>query len=234
MSRFVKAHPLRGIGSRGLKRVLLHAFVFFHLAAIVSWSFSTGASSAPLDKLVRSRFRHYVLPLGLWQGWDMFMRQPMSNVYLEAEVTLADGSRVTWPFPRMDQMNYFDRYRKERYRKWATERLWAGGRVDRRVAEAAAHFVARQVERPGNEARRVQLVRYRQQIPSPKRGQIRPYRQQPLLEAWERLVFYTWTPGGGGILTTQPATAPAAGGASAPRLTAPADEAPAAPIGGEP
>jgi hypothetical protein len=138
----------------------------------------------------------------------MFAPNPvMANVYLEADVTLRDGSHVTWPFPRADRMGYFERYRRERYRKWATERVWAGGKVNPGVAQAAARFAARQVERPGNPAASVDLVRYQALIDPPKRKPLPHYREEP--GAWDRLVFYTWTPQGGRV-TTAPATAPAA------------------------
>lgn len=131
-----------------------------------------------------------MLPTGLWQAWNMFAPNPaMSNVYLEAQVTLSDGSRATWKFPRMAELGYFDRYRMERYRKWGTERVWSAGNADPRVMEAAARFAARQVARQENPATAVELVRYRVQIASPKRGQIRPHRDEP--RAWDRLVFYT-------------------------------------------
>jgi len=204
----------RGAAPRGALRAVLHALILFHLAAVVGWSFTTAESPAPLNKLVRARFRHYMMSLGLTQGWNMFANPPMSNIYLDAAVTLQDGSQMTWPFPRMGELGYFERYRKERYRKWAVEHVWASGNMDARVAEAAARFAARQVERPGNEARRVELVRYREQIDSPKRGPLRPYRQPAT--TWDRLVFYTWTPEGGGVVTTQPASAPATAPATSP------------------
>src|SRR3712207_1254298 len=94
-------------------------------------------------------------PLGLWQSWDMFAPNPaMANVYLEAEVTFADGSRTTWRLQRMEQLSYWQRFRKERYRKWGNERLVtnADGTPNPLLCDAAARFAARQVERPANPA----------------------------------------------------------------------------------
>ena len=166
-------------------------------------------STAPLDKMIRSRLGPYVLPLGFWSQWNMFApNPPISNNYLEAEVTFADGERATWRFPRVDQMGFFERYRGERYRKWASERVVAAGRPLPLVAEAAAGFAARQVERPGNPRRRVELVRYRSQIPSPKRGRLRPHAEPP--GDWERQVLYAIEYDAQGRITSRsPATRPA-------------------------
>lgn len=182
-------------GPRGLRRTLIHAFVAFHLVAVAAWSFTSSGSKSPVDRAVRAAFGWYMFPTGLWQAWNMFAPNPgMSNVYLEAEVTLRDGTRATWKFPRMDELGYFERYRVERYRKWGNERVWAGANPDPVIAADAARFAARQVERPDNPATKVELVRYRAQIPSPKRGGLIPH-DQPVRE-WDRRVFFTLEPGG--------------------------------------
>jgi hypothetical protein len=209
----------------GLKRAVLHALILFHLAAVACWSFSTIDSRMPLNQMLRSRLGWYVWPTGFWQAWDMFAPNPATaNVYLEADVTLADGSHVTWEFPRADRMGYFERYRKERYRKWATERVWAHGSVNPRIAQAAAKYAARQVERPGNPARRVELVRYHSPIGRPGRPPLPHYRDPPTV--WDRHVFFAWAPETGGVVTTAPAAPPSA--------TQPADGMPDKPGGGRP
>ena len=207
-----------------LKRALIHAFVAFHLAAAVGWSFTSNTPTEPLGKMVRSHLSRYMLPSGFWQTWNMFAPNPaVSNNSLEAEITFRDGSREVWKFPRVSDMGYFERYRCERYRKWGNERVLAAGKPDPRVAGPAARFAARQVERPGTPVRAVDLARYRAQIPSPKRGRWRPYNDPP--PDWERQVFFTWSPETG----RQAATAPAA---SQPAdESAPPESAP--PRGGE-
>ena len=205
------------------RRVLIHLFVAFHLTAIVCWSLTSSESAAPLNQMLRSRLAPYVIPLGFGQQWDMFApNPPLSNNLLEAEVTLADGTRTTWRFPRMEEMSKFERYRSERHRKWASERVVAFGRPLAPVADAAARYAARQVGRPDNPARKVELVRYRSQTPSP-RTRLRPY-DEPARD-WERSVIYVgefdadgrvtrrWLPGG------DPATQPQA---AAPAATQPA------------
>jgi hypothetical protein len=201
-----------------LRKAAIHAFILFHLAAVVCWSFSSTHADAPLSRAVRARLSPYMVPALFSQQWDMFTNPPVSNNYLEAEVTFADGGHATWAFPRLDQGGYFQRYCNERYRKWATERVLEGGKPIPLVAEAAARYAARQVERPGNPAQKVELIRYRSQIPPPRRGQMRPHAEGP--RDWERQFLYgcEFDPGG---RTTRiwAATQPAS---TRPALTQPA------------
>ena len=206
-----------------LKKAVIHLFVGFHLTAVVCWSLSSPHSTASLNRKVRSRLAPYMVPMRFTQQWDMFAPNPnLSNNYLEAEVTFADGGRATWPFPRVDRMGYFERYRKERHRKWATERVLAAGKPNPVVAEAAAAFAARQVGRPGNPPRKVELVRYRSQIPAPRRGQLRPHSEAPT--EWDRQLLYTCEfDEGGRVSRAWAATQPAA---TQPGATQPAEAAP--------
>ena len=191
-----------------------------------------------MDRLIRARVGRYILSAGLWHTWDMFANAPISNNYLEAEVTFADDSRATWPFPRVDRLPYFQRYRSERYRKWVTESVVAAGNPAPVVAEAAAQFAARQVERPGNPPRKVELIRYRSQTPPPRRGQLQPHAEGP--RDWERQLLYTCEFDGSGRMTRgYPATRPSATqpsgarpGTMSPAATHPVEE-PAAREGGE-
>ena len=211
-----------------LRKAAIHAFVFFHLAAVISWSFSSTRSDSATGRAVRAKLSFYMLPTLFSQQWDMFTNPPVSNNYLEAEVTFADGGHATWPFPRLDEGGYFQRYCNERYRKWATERVLEGGKPVPLVAQAAARYAARQVERSGNPPRKVELIRYRSQIPPPRRGQMRPYAEAP--RNWERQFLYACEFDSAGQMTrawaaTQPAATRPASTQSASTQPAVADDA---------
>ena len=214
-------------------KAVIHVLVGAHLAAVICWSCSAPKPVTPVDRLIRARLAPYILPVGFWHTWDMFANAPISNNYLEAEVTFADDSRATWPFPRVDRLPYFQRYRSERYRKWVTERVVAAGNPAPLVAEAAARFAARQVERPGNPPRKVELIRYRSQTPPPRRVQLQPHTEAP--QDWERQLLYTCEFDGSGRMTrgypaTQSTAAPPGKMSSA--ATQPVEE-PVPPDGGE-
>ena len=173
----------------GLLRILIHCFVGFHLIAIMCWTLTSGLSKAPLSKMVRDKLEGYIVPLGLGQQWNMFApHPPLSNDYLEAEVTFADGAVATWRFPRMEELGYFDRYRRERHRKWTTESVLAWGKSMPVVAEAAARFAAWQVERPGSPPRKVELVRYSSDIAHWRTRPLPPHSQRS--KDWKRQLFF--------------------------------------------
>ena len=209
-------------------KLFLHAFVLFHLAAVVGWAFTPEAPGTKFERAVRNRFAFYMLPTGLWQSWDMFAPNPaMANVYLEAEVTMRDGSRTTWRFPRMEQLGYWQRFRKERYRKWAHERIATTGEgpADPMLCDAAARLAARQVGRPENPPAVVELVRYRAAIPPPSRQEL----ARPSAPAWERETIHTCRLDAPAPGASAPATGPSApdtGPSAAPATTGGSPEGP--------
>src|SRR5688500_5889388 len=94
--------PLRPAGAQRAKRVLIHAFVAFHLCAVLAWCLTSATSPLPLHKKVRKHLAPYMGWPGLWQGWTMFApNAPMVNSYLEAAVTGDGGTTVVDAFPRM-------------------------------------------------------------------------------------------------------------------------------------
>ncbi|MDI9634698.1 hypothetical protein QPK87_37465 [Kamptonema cortianum] len=65
----------------------------------------------------------YTESTGLWQFWDMFAPNPARvDYWLDAEVTYQDGSTKIVEYPRMKNMSLFQKFMKERYRKYS-ERL---------------------------------------------------------------------------------------------------------------
>ena len=54
------------------------------------------------------------------QGWGMFAPDPYSlDVYIEAQIHYADGTVRSWEFPRMHHMSTWQKYGKERWRKYS-------------------------------------------------------------------------------------------------------------------
>jgi len=153
-------------GSQSLSRparIAISAFVAFHLFAIVAWCIPL---ESPLTARCREWVRPYMVWVGLFQKWDMFAPDPSKlNNYLTATVVYADGRASVWNFPRMAEMGIFEKYRKERYRKYANDNL----RLDGFAAlwPDAARYIARANNRPGNPPTRVDLVRHWSLVPPP-------------------------------------------------------------------
>jgi hypothetical protein len=193
--------------------------VLFNVLAIMAWAFTSEVSRAPLHKAVSGRLGPYMTVTGLRQGWTMFAPNPIrANVYVEAEVTFADGSRAVWAVPRMERLGHLRRQQKERFRKWSTERLGMD-RTNPALASAAARYAARQVgTRPGNPPRRVDLVRYTRWIPPPARRRLP--RDPGGSNPWERATVFACELDDAGAVTkaikTDAAPAGAATGASGP------------------
>ncbi|MBS1705401.1 MAG: hypothetical protein JST40_05975 [Armatimonadetes bacterium] len=112
------------------------------------------------DRLIRkgSPVGTYLMTTGLWQYWDMFAPNPMSNdFWVEAKVDFTSGTKSGF-IPRMSQLDFFTRYRKERYRKF-------GERIHQDENKWAwpywAQGIARQAFRDTGEAPlRVHLIRH--------------------------------------------------------------------------
>ena len=71
------------------------------------------------DVLKNSPIKQYVQCTSFWQYWDMFAPNPAdTDCYGDAIVEYKDGSHYLYAYPRMHDLNLFDRYVNERYRKF--------------------------------------------------------------------------------------------------------------------
>ena len=155
--------PARSGKPEKWKLAAISAFLLFHIVVIFCWS-------VPLNSLLVTEIKESVRPYmhwaGLFQVWDMFSPNPLNvNTYIEAELTFRDGRTRIWKFPRMHELGYVERYFKERYRKFATERV----RLDANSAlwPDVARYIARLNNDPSNPPTVVRLVRYWSEITPP-------------------------------------------------------------------
>jgi hypothetical protein len=99
-----------------LRRGAISVFILFHLIAITCVAVPTDFS--PIKNL-RELVEPYMLWTGLFQRWDMFAPDPPAiNSYVKAVVISRDRHMQVWSFPRMEELGFGERYRKERYRKF--------------------------------------------------------------------------------------------------------------------
>ena len=164
-------------------RILISAFLAFHLFAIVSWCVPL---DSPLISVCRNAIRPYMLWTGLFQKWDMFAPDPSKlNCYMAAQVVFRDGHSALWTFPRMENLGIIDKYFKERYRRYANDSI-------RRDANAAAwpdaaRCIARLNNSLSNPPVAVNLIRYWSEVPPPASNG--PYQPAP----WQQHVFFGYT-----------------------------------------
>jgi hypothetical protein len=173
-----------------IRYLAINVFLVAHLVAITCWAVPF---SNPLIAMCRDLVRPYFQWAGLFQSWDMFSPVPkLANSYMEALVIYEDGNTRNWKFPRMELLNWKDRYSKERYRKFV-EIL-----QDEKNAAYwpdAARFIARvNNDRPVH-VKMVLLIRYWSAInPRPAGAAVNgSYKPAP----WDEHVFYALpiTPG---------------------------------------
>jgi len=158
---------------RSIGRGAITIFLLWHLVALFAWDMN---GSSVLVAALRSGVAPYMTGTGFMQGWTMFAPNPYRrDVYVEARIHHADGSIVSWDFPRMATMPYTVRYGKERWRKYVEvaemqEWMWP----------AMAAYAVKVNQRPGQSpATGVGLIRYVRVVPPP--GQpIPPYVVEPM------------------------------------------------------
>ena len=143
-------------------RALLTAFIAFHIVAVLLWL----TPATTLNKAFLHLTRNYISWAGLWQNWGMFAPEPSRlNIYISAVITHRDGTEESWEFPRMNKLDLFSRYYKERYRKFeeyahldSFDGLWPD----------IALWIARQHDQdPSNPPVRVTLTRNWWIVPPP-------------------------------------------------------------------
>lgn len=146
-----------------VQRALLQLFVLFNVVFMV---LNGLPGTAVLGKLARSLSLYGQLT-GLGGAWSMFSPDPPRvNAWLVADVTMKDGTVRHWSPPSMPALDYVERYRKERYRKWAQDHV----RQDKEKKHwpYAARFIAREVcTDPANPPVKVALIRVWRTIPAP-------------------------------------------------------------------
>lgn len=88
------------------RRLVISAFVIFHLSALMIWTMPNCA----IKSQFQSSYRYYVLPLGLWQWWAIFAPDPIRNTTnLNAEIIDAKGMRQVYEFTRLGDLTWWQK-----------------------------------------------------------------------------------------------------------------------------
>jgi hypothetical protein len=140
----------------------ISVFILFHLIAILCWTVPTNVF---LVMDARELVSPYMQWTGLVQSWDTFAPNPKSvNEYIKAVVITQDRHMRVWTFPRMEQLSLNERYRKERYRKFAENLVVANNAV---LLPDVARRLARMYKSPGDPPDEVLLVQFSTPITPP-------------------------------------------------------------------
>jgi hypothetical protein len=166
------------------QRGLIQAFIIVHVYIIVFWGLPTSNFRAKMVQPVED----YVIWSGLWHSWDMFSPDPLSlNFNVSAQITYQDGTVKMWEFPRMERMGVWERYGKERWRKWR-ERVRQDAYSP--IWNDTVQWIARENNSPGNPPKQITLIRYWDQIPPPIKGDFQPMPREFDFKYSYRFKFY--------------------------------------------
>jgi hypothetical protein len=145
--------------TNGFRHGAISVFILFHLIAILCW---TTPTDSPLVVGMRGLVGPYMQWTGLSQSWDTFAPNPKSvNAYIKAVVISQHGHMHVFAFPRMEQVSFGERYRKERYRKFAENMAVADNVV---ILPDIVRHVARLYQNPADPPDKVVLVQFRADI----------------------------------------------------------------------
>jgi hypothetical protein len=155
---------------------LVVALVVFHIVAITIYALPKPSDRvlnneiAPRGSDALLRFNQlelknwapiygYLYPLGLWQYWDMFAPDPVQkDAWCDAEVVYLDGTKATFEYPRMKSLSIFEKFMKERHRKYY-ERV--DGEANRYLWPPFAQYIGYQMAiDPKNPPVQVNLTRH--------------------------------------------------------------------------
>jgi hypothetical protein len=140
-------------------RVAISTFILFHLIVITCWAAPTNFW---LVAGIRGLVRPYMLWSGLFQSWDTFAPNPPTvNSYVKAAVVTQHHHIHVWAFPRMEELSYSQRYRQERYRKFAEVMLQPNNAA---ILPDIAKHIARSFNSQTDPPERVLLVQYQTDI----------------------------------------------------------------------
>jgi hypothetical protein len=150
-----RAQQTSEIGS--LRCGLISAFILFHLLLIT-------VVAVPLQAFagVKDLVMPYMRWSGLFQSWDMFGPDPVKvNSYVKAVIISRDRHMQVWSFPKMEDLGFGERFRKERYRKFLEvlpqpqyAPLWP---------DVAVHL-ARSLNNPADPPEKVLLIEFQSDI----------------------------------------------------------------------
>lgn len=162
------------------RRAMVSVFIVFHWACVAAWlwpnpsdlkTFLLGIRIPLPVHDARAGWRlesrpvacAYLFHTAQHQDWAMFAPNPLQiNRYVAATVTLRDGTRVEYGFPRLSQLGVFQCWIQKRYRKYQHRIAEEPSPAFR---EDLARYIARQTGMKGNPAVRVILYEYRSPIP---------------------------------------------------------------------
>lgn len=155
---------------------------------LAAFSWTMPASLFPPKPILDRVAAGPLLLLGLWQSWDMFSPDPRTaDICVELRCTMRDGTVDRRMLTDMVAMGYYERWQKDRWRKYFNDHL----RLDeeRILWQPFAEYAGRRLREEGSDPVVVELVRWWRPCDPAVSPDLRAdVRQTP----WHGYVFHRW------------------------------------------
>jgi hypothetical protein len=130
----------------------------------------------------------FMVFFSLWQAWDMFAPNPRSeDIWVEVVFTDKEGRHKRWPLTKMIDMPYYERWQKERWRKFFNDHM----RVDSEsnLWQPFAEFAVRLLRDQGETPVKLDYVRWWRAAVIPVSPELRA---DVRTDKWNSYTFFTW------------------------------------------
>ncbi len=99
-----------------LFKIAITVFIIVHVTLTIAW---LSPSNTLRDNMTSSVRLVWDL-CGFTQKWELFAPAIRTiNSHCVVMVTFDDGTATQWPMPRFEHMDYFQKFQKDKFRKWA-------------------------------------------------------------------------------------------------------------------
>lgn len=134
-----------------------------------------------------------MLFFGLDQNWKLFSPDIRDiNYHPLAVITFADGTRVCWQPPQINQKDLWLKFKDEKFRKWSIDSLpWPDYKE---FWPDFARFVGRQYQEDGRKPVSLSLLLFWTKIPDPKTN-FCPVEKLPKHTSPSLVFYYLYQPG---------------------------------------
>lgn len=143
------------------KRVFVNLFIALYLLILLAYAFPFWRVTAQ----ARDKLAWIAICLGLDQYWMMFAPVPGERtIAAKFFVAMDDGFVAVYEPPRMPYLSLWDRFRRERLRKFFVDNFMAAGA--RIMLPTTARFIVHALDTPGWHPRKVSILLQRAEISS--------------------------------------------------------------------
>lgn len=145
-----------------LLKSLISAFIICYVSVILVFL----SPKTALTNAITGSIKPWWFFAGFQQRWELFSPSIRTlNVHTVAMVTFENGTVTLWELPRLEQMNAFDKFRKDKLRKWAADSVpWE---PYKQFWPDLARYVGRIHYDPKNKPVSLTLLRLTADIPPP-------------------------------------------------------------------